>query len=72
MGLVTFTLGLASAWGYDAHTFGVWEVPVDLPEASNAVIAVEPVTRAEMGWGGSGSCGRQDDVESYFRRRGNH
>lgn len=48
VGLITFTIGLTVVWSSDATKFGIWEIPVDLPEASDTVIIVQPFTKSEI------------------------
>ena len=58
IGFLTFALGLTSVWKYEAHKFGLCEVPVDLPNASVVVIVVEPTTTADIGIeDAAGGCG---------------
>jgi hypothetical protein len=55
IGLITFALGLATVWSFDVREFGICEVPVDIPEASDTITVVKAVTKKEIGDTGAGN-----------------
>jgi hypothetical protein len=63
IGLITFTFGLASVWSSGAVEYGIWEVPVDLPVASDSIIIVQPFTKSEIPRAGGHNF---SDVHTFF------